>query len=268
MSEAGPRNAVPGRSAEPEFADGFPSSRLDPARWLAAYLPQWSSRARAKPTFAFDGGRLVLSIAPRQAPWCPEWDGEVRVSSIQTGCFAGPRGSPIGQHRFAPGMVVREEQPELRLYTPRRGRIELRAAMSLGPDTMAALWLIGFEDRPQNSGEICLMELFGRDVAPRRAGIGMGVHPHHDPRLHEDFERVELALDPSELHDYAIDWTADGITWEVDGRVVRTTEQSPEGPMQLMLGVYAFREIGEDEPPPRFSVERVRGFAPAARRPA
>jgi hypothetical protein len=33
--------------------------------------------------------------------------------------------------------------------------------------------------------------------------------------------------------------------------------------MQLMLGVYAFHEIGRDEPPPRFVVERVRGFAPA-----
>jgi len=248
--------------------DGFETGRLDPARWLDAYLPQWSSRARAKPTHVLEGGRLILSIAPGQAPWCPEWDGEVRVSSVQTGCFAGPLGSPIGQHRFAPGVVVREEQPELRLYTPSRGRIELRAAAVLGPDTMAALWLIGFEDRPENSGEICVMEIFGRDVAPGRVAVGMGIHPHHDPRLREDFERVELALDPSEPHDYAIDWTTGGITWAVDGRVVRTTDLSPADPMQLMLGVYAFREIGEDEPSPRFVVERVRGFPPTHGRAA
>ena len=190
------------------------------------------------------------------------------MSSIQTGCFAGPLGSTIGQHRFGPGVVVREEQPELRLYTPDRGRIELRAAAMLGPDTMAAFWMIGFEDRPESSGEICVMEIFGRDVAPGRAAVGMGIHRHHDPRLREDFDRVELALDPSEPHDYAIDWTPGGIAWEVDRRVVRTTEQSPEDPMQLMLGVYAFREVGEDEPPPRFVVERVRGYAPAAGRPA
>jgi beta-glucanase (GH16 family) len=165
-------------------------------------------------------------------------------------------------------MVVREEQPELRLYTPDRGRIELRAAAMLGPDTMAALWMIGLEDRPESSGEICVMEIFGRDVGAGRVATGMGVHPHHDPRLREDFERVELALDPSEPHEYAVDWNPGGITWEVDERVIRTTDQSPAYPMQLMLGVYAFREIGKDEPPPRFVVERVRGFAPAAGRPA
>jgi hypothetical protein len=252
----------------PEFEDGFGSGRLDPARWLAAYLPQWSSRARSAPTASVDDGRLVLTIAAGQEPWCPEWDGDVRVSSIQTGCFAGPLGSPIGQHRFAPAVVVRETQPELRLYTPRRARIELRAAADVPPDTMAALWMIGFEDRPDDSGEICVMEVFGRDVAPGRARVGMGIHPHHDPRLRDDFERAELAIDPAELHDYAIEWTADGIAWEVDGRLVRRVDQSPDYAMQLMLGVYAFRAIGADERPPRFIVERVRGTAPTDRRGA
>ena len=240
--------------------------RLDPARWLAAYLPQWSSRERAAPNAAVDHGRLVLTVERGQAPWCPEWDGEVRVSSVQTGCFAGPVGSPIGQHRFAPDVVVREAQPELRLYTPRRGRIEMRAAAEVGPDTMAALWMIGFEDRPDDSGEICVVEIFGRDVTPGRAALGMGIHPHHDPRLRDDFERVELAIDPAEAHDYAIEWTADGIVWAVDGRVVRRIDQTPDYPMQLMLGVYAFRAIRAAERPPRFVVDHVRGFGPAGGR--
>ena len=251
-----------------EFTDGFETSRLDPGRWLAAYLPQWSSRESSAPTYALDDGRLVLTIAPDQPPWCPEWDGAVRVSSLQTGCFAGRLGSDVGQHRFAPEVVVREAQPELRLYTPWRGRIELRAAADLGRDTMAALWMIGFEDRPGDSGEICVAEIFGRDVAPGRVAVGMGVHPHHDPRLRDDFARVELAIDPSEPHDYAMDWTADGIAWAVDGRTVRTVDQSPDYPMQLMLGVYAFRALAEDEPPPRFVVDHVRGFAPTSGRPA
>jgi hypothetical protein len=246
----------------PEFSDGFETGRLDPTRWLGAYLPQWSSREQSAPTAATADGRLVLTIAPGQAPWCPEWDGDVRVSSVQTGCFAGPLGSRIGQHRFAPEVVVREIQPELRLYTPHRGRIELRAAAEVPPDTMAALWMIGFEDRPDDSGEICVMEVFGRDVSPGRVAVGMGVHPHHDPRLREDFERVELAIDPAGSHDYGIEWHADGIDWEVDGQVVRRADQSPDYPMQLMLGVYAFRAIAAGERPPRFVVEGVRGFAP------
>src|SRR5262249_30758505 len=63
----------------PEFEDGFGTGRLDPARWFAAYLPQWSSRERSAPTASVEDGRLVLTIAPGQEPWCPEWDGEVRV---------------------------------------------------------------------------------------------------------------------------------------------------------------------------------------------
>ncbi len=256
--------AVSRKPRVPEFTDGFETNRLDPDRWLGAYLPQWSSRRQSAPTFAFDDGRLVLSIAPGQEPWCPEWDGEVRVSSVQTGCFAGPLGSPIGQHRFSPEIVVREAQPELRLYTPRFGRLELRAAASLGPDTMAAFWLIGFENRPEDSGEICVVEMFGRDVSSGGVAAGMGVHPHGDPRLREDFDRVHLAIDPAESHDYAIDWTSEGIAWEVDGRVVRRSDQSPRSRMQLMLGVYAFRGIRPDEPAPRLVVERVVGF-PASR---
>jgi hypothetical protein len=62
----------------------------------------------------------------RPGPWCPEFDGEVRVSSLQTGVFSGPRGSAIGQHRFSPDAVVREEQEERRLYTPLYGIVETR----------------------------------------------------------------------------------------------------------------------------------------------
>src|SRR5439155_6806626 len=172
-----------------------------------------SSRERAAASHHFDGGRLILEIAPVQRPWCPEWDGDTRASSIQTGTFSGPTGSPIGQHRFAPGVVVRDPQPELRLYTPRYGRIEIRAAATAVPETMVALWMIGFEVRPEDSGEICVVEIFSRDIAPDVAAIGMGVHSHHDPRLSDDFERVEAALDATVAHEYAAEWTSTGIAW-------------------------------------------------------
>ncbi|HEY3163723.1 MAG TPA: glycoside hydrolase family 16 protein [Candidatus Limnocylindrales bacterium] len=246
-----------------EFHDGFETGRLDADRWVDAYLPQWSSRRRAAPTWAIADGRLVLEIPPEQEPWCPEWDGDLRVSSIQTGVFAGPLGSPIGQHRFAPDVVVREAQEERRQYTPRYGRIEIRAAATAAPGAMVALWMIGFEDRPDDSGEICVMEIFSRDIGPGRAAVGMGVHPHHDPRLVDDFERVEAAIDATEAHDYAAEWTPAGVAWEIDGRTVRTTRQSPGYPMQLMLGLYAFGPVPNDGPRPRFVVESVRGIAPA-----
>ena len=244
-----------------EFSDGFDHGVLDPERWLAAYLPQWSSRARAAPSYTFDDGRVVLEIAADQPPWCPRWDGETRVSSIQTGVFAGPLGSPIGQSRFRPELVVTEEQPPARLYTPLYGRIETRASAIADPDAMVALWMIGFEDEPGRSGEICICEIFGRDVGPDSVRVGMGIHPFGDSHLVDDFEQVELPIDATERHTYAAEWTPSGVDFLVDDRLVKHTDQSPDYPMQLMLGIYEFARSPGGYPK-RFVVEHVRGYAP------
>jgi hypothetical protein len=55
-------------------------------------------------------GTLRLFIEHDQEPWSPEFAGHLRVSSLQTGVFAGPVGSAIGQHRFREGIIVREAQ--------------------------------------------------------------------------------------------------------------------------------------------------------------
>jgi hypothetical protein len=58
---------------------------------------------------------LRLLIEADQEPWCPALDGDIRVLSLQTGEFAGPLGTAVGQHRFNPAAVVTEEQPNVRL---------------------------------------------------------------------------------------------------------------------------------------------------------
>jgi hypothetical protein len=245
-----------------DFTDGFDQGVLDAARWVPAYLPQWSSRDRAAPRYAFDDGRLVLQIVADQQPWCPEWDGGTRVSSVQTGVFAGPLGSSIGQSRFRPDLVVTEEQEPARLYMPLYGRIETRVRAIADPDTMVALWMIGFEDEPERSGEICICEIFARDVLPGSVRVGMGIHPFGDPRLVEDFEQVELLIDATEPHTYAAEWAPTGVDFLVDERLVKHTDQSPEYPMQLMLGIYEFRPSPGTGYPKRFVVDHVRGYAP------
>jgi hypothetical protein len=244
-----------------EFSDGFELGVLDPTRWLPAYLPHWSSRAAATPRYTFHEGRLVLQIESDQEPWCPRWDGATLVSSIQTGVFAGPLGGPVGQHRFRPELVVTEEQATTRLYTPHYARIETRATAVADPDVMVALWMIGFEDEPDRSGEICICEIFGRDVGPDSVRVGMGIHPFGDPRLVDDFEQVELAIDATEPHTYAAEWTPSGVDFLVDERVVKQTDQSPAYPMQLMLGIYDSGKTPGDHPK-RFVVDHVRGYAP------
>jgi hypothetical protein len=243
---------------ELEFADDFDGAELDRGRWLPYYLPQWSSRERAAARYALQDGCLRLRIDPDQPPWCPELDGETRVSSLQTGLFAGPVGSRVGQHRFHPDAVVREAQENVRLYTPRYGRVEIRCRASADPAVMAALWLIGYEDEPQRSGELCVCEIFGRDVRPGEARIGMGIHPFGDPRLRDDFEAAPLPIDATDFHVYAAEWEPGRSRFLVDGRLVRSVDQAPDNPLQLMLGLYRFGG-GDGAAAPELVVDRVRG---------
>ena len=183
-----------------EFEDTFEDDGLEESRWLPHYLPQWSTREREAARYRLGDGCLRLLIEADQEPWCPELDGEVRVSSLQTGVYAGPLGSTIGQHRFSDAAVVTEEQSEARLYTPRYGLIELRAKAIDDSRAMVALWMIGFEDEPEHSAEICVCEIFGRDVEPEQAKVGMGVHPFGDPDIVDDFAAEPLPIDAREFH--------------------------------------------------------------------
>jgi hypothetical protein len=250
---------------ELEFEDTFDAPTLDERRWLPYYLPQWSSRERAAARLETGGGRLRLRIGADQEPWAPDLDGEVRVSSLQTGLFAGPVGSTISQHRFSPDAVVREAQRNVRLYTPQYGLVEVRARASDDPLTMVALWMIGYEDEPERSAEICVCEIFGRDVRPDAAAIGMGVHPFGDPRIVDEFSRETVAIDAREFHVCAAEWTPEDISFAVDGRVVKVVGQSPANPMQLMLGIYEFRgaggvPTGGRSYPKEFVLDYVRGY--------
>jgi Glycosyl hydrolases family 16 len=249
---------------ELEFEDTFDGDALDTSRWIPHYLPHWSTRERSAARYELADGCLRLLIATDQQPWCPEFDGQVRVSSLQTGIFAGPVGSGVGQHRFNPEAVVREGQTNVRLYTPQYGRIELRAKALDDPRTMVALWMIGYEDEPERSAEICICEIFGRDVGPNQAAIGMGVHPFGDPRITDDFSAVRVRIDAREFHVYATEWEPERVAFFVDGELVKTVGQAPDYPMQLMLSIYEFpSEAGIDPTasayPKAFVVDYVRG---------
>lgn len=250
------------------FAEEFVGGDLDLTRWLPAHLPQWSSREQAAARYEVGDGRLVLQIVEDQPPWCPEFDGATRVSSLQTGVYAGEAGSQVGQHRFDPRAVVREPQPAARLYAPCYGYFEVRAKAVADPRNMVAFWMIGYEDEPERSGEICVFEIFGRDVGPHAVRVGMGVHPFGDPRLTDDFSQVSLDIDATQFHVYGAEWTPTHVDFHVDGHLVRSVGQSPDYPMQFMLGIYEFDgddDEGSDRPPAgaypkEFVVDYVRAF--------
>jgi hypothetical protein len=252
---------------ELEVEDTFDSPDLDRRLWIPHYLPQWSSREASAARYAVGGGSLRLRIEADQPPWAPDLDGGLRVSSLQTGVFAGPLGSPVGQHHFREGLVVREEQETSFLYTPTYGLFEARARALDDPAVLVALWMIGIEDRPEHSAEICIFEIFGRDVGGGEARVGMGLHPFGDPSIRDDFTAVSVAIDAREPHDYAAAWMPDRVAFYVDDRLVKVVRQSPAYPMQFMLDIYEFAGGPTDVSasaryPKEFMVERFRGYRP------
>ena len=251
-----------GRAAD--FEEHFDGGVLDESVWWPFYTPHWSSRAATAARYGLGPGGLELVIDAETAPWSPEWDGDVRVSHLQTGQLSGAIGSGIGQHRFRDGLVVREEQPERRGLLVRHGIIEVRMAAIRHPDAMVAFWPIGVEERPEESGEICIAEIFGSEIDDDGGWVGVGVKPQNDPRLRMDFEKVRVDGDLTQMHDYAVEWTPERIRFFIDHRLVKTSTQRIDYPVQLMLDVYELPSASGHRDasalPHRFRVERVRTF--------
>ena len=105
---------------------------------------------------------------------------------------------------------------------------------------MASVWMVGLEDDPHRSGEICLFEVFGDAIDQTGPAIGMGLHPFRDPDLRDDFATQRLPIDVTDFHAYAIDWRPERVDFSVDGDHVCTVEQAPDYPMQVMIGVFDF----------------------------
>ena len=252
---------------ELEVDEAFDGPGLDERLWLPYYLPHWSSRAMTRARFDIGGGELRLRIDADQPPWNPGKDGGIRVSGLQTGQSSGPVGSRIGQLQFTDVLVVQEAVPVEALYTPTYGLVEVRLRAIADPVDMVALWLIGFEDEPERSGEILVCEIFGRDVTPTTARVGMGIRPWADPTLRDHFEQVALAIDVREPHWYAAEWRPGRTTFFVDEQPVKVVDQAPTYPMQVMLTLYEFADgpgpaSAPDAYPKVAVVERFRGWRP------
>jgi Glycosyl hydrolases family 16 len=249
-----------------DFDEEFDGGILDTTKWIPYYLPQWSSREKSRPNYEIRDGQLILQITKKQEPWCPEFNGGVKCSSLQTGLFAGEVGAPIGQHRFNNLCVVREEQEAIRKYTPQCGYFEIRArAISTEPNIVVAFWMIGFEDQPSKSGEICILEIKGKNVKRESALIGYGIHPFGDQSLQDEFYEDKMDIDVTQFHVYAAEWKPNGVDFYIDNKKIKSIAQSPNYPMQFMLNIY---ELPSSQPvarnfyPKEFEIDYVRGYKP------
>jgi hypothetical protein len=230
------------------FAEDFTAEELDTTRWVPHYLPQWTTPDRSAARYDLSPGRLRLRIDADQPAWRPE-DGELRVSNLQTGTFSGPLGSRRGTHRHRDDLLVRTPQPTRALFTPSSGLVEARLRATADPAVMLAVWLVGVEQGgPDESGEICIAELYGHSVGPEGSTVRTGVKAHHDPRLHDDMSDVALDLDATDWHTYAAAWTDRTTTLYVDDQPIRTIQQGTAYPLQLMIDLFEFPAGGPRDP--------------------
>jgi hypothetical protein len=252
------------------FADRFDGPALDTSVWVPHYLPAWSSRQETTASWRTGAEGLVLDVPVDHPRWCDgDHEPPLRVSGLQSGSWSGPVGSPYGQQRYREGLLVREEQPRLEGWLPGSGRVAVRARMELSARSMAALWLAGFEDDPDqlHCGELCVFEVFGRAIGPEpSAEVGIGVKPFRDPALTDDFAAPRLPIDVTLSHTYAVEWDEREAAFTVDGEEVRRCASPPTYPLQLMLAVFDFPEwsAGDDDHlVPRLVVEEISGWSPA-----
>lgn len=66
------------------FDEHFDDPTLNEEHWVPYYLPHWSLRELSKPRYIIEDSLLTLRIEADQEPWCPEFNREVKCSSIQT----------------------------------------------------------------------------------------------------------------------------------------------------------------------------------------
>ena len=253
------------RHDPPTFEDLFDGDDLNPTVWLPHYLPGWSSLQSSGATHRLLHPGLEISLPPGTGWFLPDSHSPLRVSGIQSGNWSGPAGGTRGQQPPASDAVVRQEQRPHRGWLPVGGYLEMRARFDLSPRSMAAWWLVGYEQDPVECAEICIAEIFGDAVDPgESAAVGMGLHAFRDPRVSEDFAAPRLLIDVAQFHTYAARWTADEVEFFVDDTAVRRCAAPPWYPMQSMLAVLDFpdRSLGDDEDhAPRLVIDRLRGWA-------
>ena len=88
-----------------------------------------------------------------------------------------PRGNGIVGTTLRYNNEVREEQEPFWGWTPDAGFVELRARGVVSSRSMVAFWMVGLEDLPSRSAEICVAEVFGNAVVPSEsAAVGLDRH--------------------------------------------------------------------------------------------
>jgi hypothetical protein len=227
------------------LVEEFRTPRLDPTRWVEHYLPHWTTPGRSQARYDVPDpvtGGLRLRIDDDQPDWRPE-DAPLRVSNLQTATFSGPVGSERGTHRHRPdGLRVRTAVAQRLLWAPSSGQVDVTVTAGRDPGCMLAAWLVGTEHLDaRDSGEVCLFEIDADAVTSTGTTARVGIKAHHDPRLRTDMTEVAVGVGAGQAHTWSARWDGDGVVIACDERVVFTSTQVLDYPLQLMVDLF---EIG------------------------
>jgi hypothetical protein len=220
----------------PAFRDDFDGDALDPAVWDPHHRPAWGPPTDTVSRHRVAESRLRLWIPPDQHLWCPEQQpGPVRVSGV------------VSQGAWLPA----------------QGSLAVVCRMELSDRAMATISLSGLGETPADSGQLCLVEVYGKDRVPRRAAaVGMGIKQGTDPRLERDFSAPQLEIDVGQWHEYAVRWDEQVAEFSVDGELVRSCVRPPTYPMRIMISLFDHPDWFGDAAVPALEVEWIGGETP------
>jgi hypothetical protein len=228
-----PANKIEKPGYNLEFSDEFQSQSLDLSKWFPYMLPHWSNLEDAAARFKLENGTLKLLIEQDQKVWLANSD---RASNLQTAHFSGVQGSTVGQFRYNPEFIVKQDLEVVKNYTPKFGYFETRIKAVPVVGYHIALWMIGFDTR--QAGEIRVFEIHGGNITAEKSRVDYGILAWNDPTLHDECFEEFLNINAAEYHVYAVEWTPTQVDFLVDNVKLRTVAQSPQYPMQFMLGLY------------------------------
>lgn len=162
---------------------------------------------------------------------------------------------------------MRTAVPTRRLWTPSAGQVQVSLSASPDPACMVGVWLVGVEESEQDSGEICIAELFGHAIGANRSIVRLGIKAHHDRRLATDMVDLPVPIDAASRHSYGAAWGDSGVRVLVEGQPVWSSAQRLDYPVQLMIDLFEFPDSDVRDPahyPKSAIIHRVDGTGEVA----
>lgn len=241
-----PENAKDKENYNLEFSDDFEGEELSKEKWLPFYVPFCSPTGIAIPSYEIRKGNLALKITEEQEPWCPEFNGEIKCSSIQTGIYSG-RGEGISALQETAADKGAGDAPQFTsTYVPQYGYFEIRARMLITNSNMVSFRMRGYDSLLKKSAEVYIFEVKGKSVKGNFAKIGYGIRKFQDKKIDEEFYETAVDIDVSRFHCYAVEWDSQKFTFYIDNKKIKQIDQLLDYPMQLMLGIFELPVFEKD----------------------